>query len=102
MLISILCNKLLLDQATSHNESSQADSLFSRATKTGTTRARSNQRAAPSQAEPLQARAFSSRTQVSLFPPSVCVNRCYRDAEIRRSRLFSVFTLEARLEQPLL
>jgi hypothetical protein len=64
MLIKILCNKLLLGRATSQlascTEPSRAGSLFSRATKTGSARARSERRAGPSRAELLRARASSS------------------------------------------
>jgi hypothetical protein len=51
MLIKILYNKLLLGRATSQlascTESNRAGSLFSRARKTGSTRARSERRASP-------------------------------------------------------
>jgi hypothetical protein len=60
MLIKILCNKLLLGRATSQLASctdlSQAGSLFSRATKIGSTRARSERRAEPSCYDPKPAR----------------------------------------------
>jgi hypothetical protein len=65
MLIKILYNKLLLGRATSQlascTEPSRADSLFSRATKTGSARARSMRRAGPSRAELLRARARRAR-----------------------------------------
>jgi hypothetical protein len=55
MVIKILCNKLLLGRATSqlasYTEPSRAGSLFSRATKTGSARARSKRRAGPSRAD---------------------------------------------------
>jgi hypothetical protein len=70
MLIKILCNKLLLGRATSQlascTEPSRAGSLFSRARKTGSARARSERRAGPSRAELLRARASSSSS--SFFP----------------------------------
>jgi hypothetical protein len=70
MLIKILCNKLLLGRATSQlascNESSRVGSLFSRARKTGSVRARSERRAGPSRAKLLRARASSSSS--SFFP----------------------------------
>jgi hypothetical protein len=70
MLIKILCNKLLLGRATSQlascTEPSRAGSLFSRATKTGTARARSERRAGPRRAELLRARASLSSS--SFFP----------------------------------
>jgi hypothetical protein len=60
MIIKILCNKLLLGRATSQlascTEPSRAGSLFSRATKTGSARARSERRAKPSCCEPEPAR----------------------------------------------
>jgi hypothetical protein len=70
MIIMILCNKLLLGRATSQlascTEPSRAGSLFSRATKTGSARARSERRAGPSRAELLRARTSSSSS--SFFP----------------------------------
>jgi hypothetical protein len=72
MLIKILCNKLLLDRATSQlascTEPSRAGSLFSRATKTGSARARSERRADPSRAELLRARASSSSSSFFSSP----------------------------------
>jgi serine/threonine protein phosphatase PrpC len=76
MLIKILCNKMLLDRATSQlascTEPSRAGSLFSRATKTGSARARSERRAGPSRVELLRARASSSSS--SFFPALVVAN----------------------------
>jgi hypothetical protein len=70
MLIKILCNKLLLGRATSQlascTEPSRAGSLFSRARKTGSARARSERRAGLSRVELLRARASSSSS--SFFP----------------------------------
>jgi hypothetical protein len=60
MLINILYNKLLLGRATSRSEPSRVGSLFSRANKTDSARARSKHRAALSRAEPLRVRAGSS------------------------------------------
>ena len=75
MLIKILCNKLLLGRATSQlascTEPSRAGSLFSRATKTGSARARSERRADPSQAELLRARASSSSSSFFSSPTLV-------------------------------
>jgi hypothetical protein len=72
MLIKILCNKLLLGRATSQlascTEPSRAGSLFSRATKTGSARARSERRAGPSRAELLRARASSSSSSFFSSP----------------------------------
>jgi hypothetical protein len=70
MLIKILCNKLLLGRASqlvSCTEPSRAGSLFSRATKIGSARARSERRAGSSGAELLRARASSSSS--SFFQP---------------------------------
>ena len=72
MLIKILCNKLLLGRATSQlascTEPSRAGSLFSRARKTGSTRARSERRAGLSRAELLRARASSSSSSFFSSP----------------------------------
>jgi hypothetical protein len=72
MLIKILCNKLLLGRATSQlascTEPSRAGSLFSRAKKIGSARARSERRADPSRAELLRARASSSSSSFFFQP----------------------------------
>jgi hypothetical protein len=72
MVIKILCNKLLLGRATSQlascTEPSRAGSLLSRATKTGSARARSERRAGPSRAELLRARASSSSSSFFSSP----------------------------------
>jgi hypothetical protein len=71
----ILCNKLLLDRATSQlascSEPSRVSSLFSRATKTDLARARSECRAGPNRAELLRARASSS--SLIFFSSPMCM-----------------------------
>jgi hypothetical protein len=72
MLIKILYNKLLFGRATSQlascTEPSRAGSLFSRARKTGSARARLERRAGPSRAELLRARASSSSSSFFSSP----------------------------------
>jgi hypothetical protein len=91
MLIKILCNKLLLDRATSQlascTEPSRAGSLFSRATKTGSARARSERRAGPSRAELLRARASSSSSSFFSSPTAACPSLPARGLRIPRGKI---------------
>jgi hypothetical protein len=87
MLIKILCNKLLLDRATSQlascTEPNRAGSLFSRATKTGSARARSERRAGPSRAaaspsQLIELELFSSPNQHLISGPSIFLGTSHR------------------------
>jgi hypothetical protein len=73
MLIRIICNKLLLARATSYSELSRADSLFSRATKTGSAQARSKRRANTRRTELL--RDPSQLVELELFFGPIDNNR---------------------------